>query len=243
LLGFTRAAQADTALLPLEVGPPAHQARAHVIQLGQLDLQLALVSTRALGEDIQDQPGTIQHAALEHALEVALLAGREGVVEDDQLGLFGLHQIAQLFDLATADQELGGGHVPRHGDQSHHVGTRRQRQILKLLRIFGRLGVAAFQMNKDGPFTTAVTLEEQVRLLSGVARLDLFALGRTRQAHWTARHHSGNGVFVDHLADCVLQQNHELVEGFNLALQLDAVDQIDGNRYAFLTQGIQVRVL
>jgi hypothetical protein len=214
-----------------------------VIQLSQLDLQLAFVGTRALGEDIQDQPGAIQDATFEHAFEVALLAWREGVVEDDQFGLFGLHQIAQLLDLAAADEELGGRHVPRHRDQSHDIGTCRQRQILKLLRVFGRLGVTAFQMNKDGPFTTAMTLEEQVRLLSGVARLDLLTLGRTREAHWTARHHGGNGVFVDHLADSVLQQNHELVEGFDLALQLDAVHQIDGNRYAFLTQGIQVRVL
>ena len=95
----------------------------------------------------------------------------------------------------------------------------------------------------SSPLTAAVTLEEQVRLLSGVARLDLLAFGRTGQAHRAARHHGGDGVFVDHLADSVLQQNHELVEGFDLALQLDAVNQIDGNRYAFLTQGIQVRVL
>ena len=36
------------------------------------------------------------------------------------------------------------------------------------------------------------------------------------------------------LTDGVLEQNHKLVEGFNLALQLDAVHQEDGNRNAFL---------
>jgi hypothetical protein len=74
-LGFARAAQADAALLALQVGPAAHQPRGHVLQLGQLDLQLALVGPRPLGEDIEDQPGAIEHPALQHALEVALLEG------------------------------------------------------------------------------------------------------------------------------------------------------------------------
>ena len=50
-------------------------------------------------------------------------------------------------------------------------------------------------------------------------------------------------MLVDHLADGVLQQDDELVERLDLTLQLDTVDQIDGNRNTFLTQGIEVRVL
>src|SRR5690606_9156253 len=88
-LGLTRAPQADTTFLTLKVGPAAHQARAHVIELGQFDLQLALMGTSALGEDVENQTGTVKHPALEGALEVALLAGREGVIEDDQFSLFG----------------------------------------------------------------------------------------------------------------------------------------------------------
>ena len=44
------------------------------------------------------------------------------------------------------------------------------------------------------------------------------------------RHHSGDGVLVDHLTHRVAQQHHELIEGLDSALQLDAVDQIDGDR-------------
>jgi hypothetical protein len=36
-------------------------------------------------------------------------------------------------------------------------------------------------------------------------------------------------VLVDHLADGVLQQDDELVERLDRALQLDTVDQVDGN--------------
>jgi len=50
-------------------------------------------------------------------------------------------------------------------------------------------------------------------------------------------------VLVDHLADSILQQDDELIKRLDLPLQLDAIDQIDGNRDAFLTQGVQIRVL
>src|SRR5690606_38956265 len=57
------------------------------------------------------------------------------------------------------------------------------------------------------------------------------------------RHHGGNGVLVDHLADGVAQQHHELVERFDGALQLDAVDEVDRNRNALPAQRVQERVL
>src|SRR5690606_22251572 len=106
-LGFTRATQADTAFLALQVGPAAHQTRAHVFQLSQFDLQLAFMGAGALREDIKNQTGSIEHAAFERTLEVALLAGCQGVVENDQLDLVVLDEIMQLFDLAAADQILG----------------------------------------------------------------------------------------------------------------------------------------
>src|SRR4029077_12092778 len=50
-------------------------------------------------------------------------------------------------------------------------------------------------------------------------------------------------MLVDHLADAVLQQNHELVKGVDLPLQLDAVDQVDRYRNPLLAQGVEERVL
>ncbi|MNE05669.1 hypothetical protein D3C80_982390 [compost metagenome] len=241
-LGLARTAQADTALLPLQVGPATHQTRAQVIQLGQLDLQLALVGARALGEDVENQTGTVQHATLEHPLEVALLTGRKGVIEDDQVGRVALDLIADLLDLAAADQEAGARLMPGNVDEANHLGACRTSQLEKLVGIFTRLGRLTFQMNQNGPVTALMALKEQdwrLRLFV-VARFALLAAGQTDR---TARNHGGNGVLVDHLADGVLQQDDELVERLDLTLQFDAVDQIDGDRNAFLTQGIQVRVL
>ncbi len=118
-LCLARTAQTNTTLLPFKVSPAAHQSRAHVIQLSQLNLQLAFVRTRALGKDIQDQSGPIKHTAFERSLEVALLAGRQGVIENDQLDLAIPDKVMQLFDFATADQKLGGRLMPGNSDEAN----------------------------------------------------------------------------------------------------------------------------
>ena len=64
-----------------------------------------------------------------------------------------------------------------------------------------------------------------------------------RQAHVARRHDRGNRVLVDHLADAVLQQHHELVKGIDLTLQLDAVDEVDRDGHPLFAQGIQKGVL
>jgi hypothetical protein len=44
-----------------------------VLELRQLDLQLAFVRARALREDVEDQAGAVDDATLQQLLEVALL--------------------------------------------------------------------------------------------------------------------------------------------------------------------------
>src|SRR6185312_5384460 len=81
-LRFARAAaRADAAALPLEVAPAAHQPRREVLQPRQVDLELALVAARPLTEDLEDQHRAVCDRDAEVALEVALLRGRERLVE------------------------------------------------------------------------------------------------------------------------------------------------------------------
>ena len=65
----------------------------------------------------------------------------------------------------------------------------------------------------------------------------------SRQTHISRRHDCRNSVLIDHLGDGVFQQHHKLVEGFDLSLKLDAVDQVDLDGNPFLAQGVKVRVL
>ena len=68
-----------------------------MLQLGQLDLQLAFVALGAQREDIQDQRDPVDHAQVEQPFQVALLGRRQGLVEQHDVG----------------QQGLGHAHAPR----------------------------------------------------------------------------------------------------------------------------------
>ena len=73
-------------------------------------------------------------------------------------------------------------------------------------------------------------------------RSTFFALIGT-EVHCTAGDDRGDGVLVNHLRDRVAQQDHVLIEGFDVALELDAVDQVNGHRHVLTTQKVQEGVL
>ena len=133
-LRLTGAAQADgTAALALQVGPAADQARGHVAQLRQFHLQLAFVAARALGEDVQDQAGAVQHAALQEFLQIAFLAGREREVDQHQVGAGRVGGRLHFLQLAAADQRGGIGTVDARGQQRGDAGAGRARQVAEFL--------------------------------------------------------------------------------------------------------------
>ena len=62
---------------------------------------------RVLGEDVEDQRDAVDDVAREQLLEVALLRGRELVVEHHEVDVERLRELAQLLRLAGTD--VGGG--------------------------------------------------------------------------------------------------------------------------------------
>ena len=103
-------------------------------QLGKLDLQLAFMAVRTLGEDVQDQPGTINDPAFQVALQVALLHRAELMVHQHQIGASGIGGSLHFLQLAAADQ--GGGVRPVHARTDGRGNARpgRARQIGELLQ-------------------------------------------------------------------------------------------------------------
>ncbi len=77
---------ADTAALALQVAPPAHQARGQVLQLGEFDLQLALVALRARARRSRGS-GMVRSATATPRCRSRLrcCAGDKRVVEHDRL--------------------------------------------------------------------------------------------------------------------------------------------------------------
>ena len=134
-LGLTRSARAHALAagglatgLPRHRLTPAAQARQEVLQLGQLDLRLALSGLRVLGEDVEDEGGAVDDLDLDDVLEGAALAGRELGVADDGVGALGDDDVAQLDGLALAQVGRGVGVGAALHDAGEHLGARRSRR-------------------------------------------------------------------------------------------------------------------
>src|SRR5438132_1504531 len=104
-LGLARPPSADAATEPLEVRPLPDEPRQQIRELRQLDLQLALARARALGEDVEDQRRPVDDLQAERLGDVALLARRERVVADDEVGRPRLRGAPELLDLPLAEVE------------------------------------------------------------------------------------------------------------------------------------------
>jgi hypothetical protein len=74
-------------------------------QLRQFHLELAFEAARPLGEDIQNQASAIHHAALQEGFQVALLARRQGMVEQGQFRSVFLNRRPNFLGLAAADEQ------------------------------------------------------------------------------------------------------------------------------------------
>ena len=111
-LGLARSPGADAAdaaarAETLEMRPQAAHAGHVVLELGQLDLELALGRVGVAGEDVEDHRGAVEHGQVELGLEVALLARGQLVVGDHEVGVRGLQLRLELLDLAGAEVEVG----------------------------------------------------------------------------------------------------------------------------------------
>ena len=143
--------------------------------------------------------------------------------------VFGEGSIARLNELVPANARVlvlyGGGSAERNGT------------------------LAEVELHEDRTFTGGWTLKHAARLPRppGAGRAGraaasvgaLFLLDDDR----AGGDDGGDRVLVDHLGDGVLEQHDVLVEGFDVALQLDAIDQVDRNRNMLAAQRVEERVL
>ena len=120
-LAFARSAEkTEAAALSLKMGPRAHEARALIVQMGQLHLQRALGGARSAAEDFEDQPGAVDHLAVERPFKISLLRRRQRTVEDDEIDPLGFHFGRYGLDLALADVSRRPNGAQRHGLGADH---------------------------------------------------------------------------------------------------------------------------
>ena len=138
----------------IQVPPHPGQPRIGVFELGQFDLELGLAGLGAGGEDVQDQFAAVDDLGLDDLFEFADLAGRQVVVEDDDVGLVLDDAVPKLFGLAAAD--VGGGVnlaefllEPADDDRPGRLGQ--GRQLGQIVRPTGLVG-GLIGPDEDGQF-------------------------------------------------------------------------------------------
>src|SRR5487761_1644985 len=117
---------------------PAAQPGQQVLQLGQLDLRLALLAAGVLSEDVQDQRGAVDHLHPDDALEAAQLARAELAVADHRVGADLGHDLGELGSLPGP--HVGGRIRPAAtlDEAVEYLGSRGLGELGQLAqRIFG----------------------------------------------------------------------------------------------------------
>ena len=135
-LRFTRTPEADTAARLLEVGPHPRQAREHVLELRQFDLQPRLPAAGARREDVEDDFGPVHDAAPGRILDVLPLRRRQLVVEQDERDILGGDALAQFVDLALPQVGRGIRPVELLCQRANDLRPRRVGESFQLEQVF-----------------------------------------------------------------------------------------------------------
>ena len=202
------------------MGPAAYQSRREMAQLSKLHLQLPFEGARPGRKDIEDQTDAIDHPALERMFQVPFLSWTQRVREKNDLRFRLYNRVADLLDFSAPNEKPWIWRATAPADNLYRNCARGDGKLKKLVFGSGRAIIIKgdFNQNRGGrnPRCSVRTIK---KLGSGRQRLFfVHALVRPRNFHIPRWDHGGNGVFVDHLTDGVLEQDDELIKGFDLTL-------------------------
>ena len=113
----------------------------------QFHLELALGAAGALREDLDDQLGPVGNLHLPEALEVALLDGADGVVEEDQTDTLGAQLVGDALGRSRAQVERGIGAIAPQDLAQHRLQPGRTRQGVQFIQI---VSLQAFSLGGHG---------------------------------------------------------------------------------------------
>ena len=139
-LALARAPRADAAAEPLEVLPHAAHAREVVLELRELDLELALARDGVLREDVEDQLRPVDDARVQGVFESPLLRRRELAVDDEHLRARVVERRLQLLELPLAHVRARVRLRPVLNELADGVDARGPGQLVKLGELRGLMG-------------------------------------------------------------------------------------------------------
>ena len=155
-LGLAGAPRPDAAVHPagaeaLEVLPHAAHAREVVLELRQLDLELALGAVRMLGEDVEDQLGAIDDTRLQLVLELSLLRRAQLVVDEQRLCAGGLVRLLELDELAFAHERPRIRPRSMLDRRSHGLHTGGPCELCDLVELAALVGAGSQHGHDEAP--------------------------------------------------------------------------------------------
>jgi hypothetical protein len=137
-LRFTGSERADAAARARQRVARPDQARHHVFELGELDLELALPRAGAPREDVENELRAVDDFPIERALEVPQLRGRQLVVEDHQVHARLAGGGGEHLDLALPEKRRGIRLRALLLYAQYGIGARGRREPRQLVeRMFG----------------------------------------------------------------------------------------------------------
>ena len=145
--------------LTLKVGPAPDKTSGEVLQLGQLDLQLALMAFGPQCKDVEDQRRPVHDPAIQLAFKISLLRGRDVVVEDDEIRAIHLSRKPDLVGLALAHVEGGVGRLPTPLNHGHDRCARTTGQQRNLREAFFDAALSEINLNQDGSVSRSGSLK------------------------------------------------------------------------------------
>ena len=138
------------------------------MESGGLDLEPSFMRPGVLSEDLEDHLGAVEDARLELQLEVALLPRAQIVVADNQVESAFHLQLAQLVDLAHADEVRGvdlGPPLHVGADDLDACGAREVGQLGHLLAHSFLSGARQEDANEKRPLTRAPGCDQSLSFL------------------------------------------------------------------------------
>ena len=180
-LCFAGSAQANTALLPFQVGPAADQACGKMLQLGQFDLDLAFMALRALRKNIEDQAGAVDDTDLEHPFEIALLGRRQRMIEYHEIEMSVFDRLGDFLRLPGSDvkRRVRTGTLAQDGQ--HRFGACRTRQQAEFVETGSKISLAKIDADESRAHVSArpVAVGSPKRYSASDSRLRVIARAGT----------------------------------------------------------------
>jgi hypothetical protein len=121
-----------------------------MLELRKLHLHFTFVAAGALGKDVEYQARTVDYPAVQALLEIALLHGREIVIEDRERRLRDCDGFGDLFDFALTGKERGVGPVAAAAHDRERPHACACRKLFRFRQAFRVIGLAEVETDENG---------------------------------------------------------------------------------------------